>query len=71
MVKIFIVVYLLLNIRGVVTNRCTPQGPSPQIPKNVTEACKSIGDGLILQYKCKHKSGGLELLDTSQQFCCR
>ena len=69
MIKIFIFVYLLLNIRKVVTNRCTPKGP-PSIPQNVTEACKSIGDGLILQYNCTQTIVN-DLSDPGEQTCCR
>ena len=65
MVKIFIVVYLLLNIRDVVQNRCNATG----IPPEVQPACRIIGKGLIQQYECSHETG--ELTDPKKMTCCR
>ncbi len=68
MIKTFIFVYLLLNIRNVVTNRCTSPGP-PAIPQNVTQACEDIGDGLILKYSCRHDAGVFN--NSNDRTCCR
>ncbi len=53
--------YLLLNTRDVVKDLCKSTG----IPD-----CKSIGAGLIQDYKCDHKAAAF-FYKYKEQTCCR